>query len=131
MTAGEVCTITDIPRHTKQPVPHKLCADRSLHLTWSFDGAVKLWRALDSAPVYTRIAEHLTAGFYDDTCPEFAHADVLTYKITRDDAPDASAPGAVVTLNHSTAVQRQQYRYWVEQTTKKTGGADIPDYLGE
>ena len=128
MMRGEVCRITSIPGHAKKSVPGNLSANRSLHLSWTFDEPVKLWRALDSTPVYTLVAEHLTEGSYDDVCPAFADADILTYKITRDDAPDASAPGAVVTLNHSTAVQRQQYRYWIERITES---ADIPDYLGE
>ena len=128
MKRGDACTITCIPKQTKQTVPQQLSANRSLHLSWSFEEPVKLWRALDSTPIYTLVAEHLTDGCYDDVCPAFADADVLTYKITRDDAPDASAPGAVVTLNHSTAVQRQQYRYWIERITES---ADIPDYLGE
>lgn len=34
----------------------------------------------------------------------------MTYKITYADA-DSSSDGAYVTLNHSTAVQRQRYRY--------------------
>ena len=127
---GKSYSITAIPAWEKKPVPTKLCADRDLHLTWDFAEPVSIWRAADSAPVYTRVADHVTGGSFTDTDFDFAACETVTYKITRADA-DSTAPGALVTLNHSTAVQRQQYRYLVRQLNATCGGAEAAEYLGE
>ena len=111
-------------------MPEALRADRDLHLTWDFAEPVSIWRAADSAPVYTRVADHVTGGSFTDTDFDFAACETVTYKITRADA-DSTAPGALVTLNHSTAVQRQQYRYLVRQLNATCGGAEAAEYLGE
>ena len=51
----------------------------------------------------------------------------MTYKITRSDAEDGSAPGALVTLNHSTALERLRYRYLVTQLNAVCGGVRLPE----
>lgn len=61
----------------------------------------------------------------------FDQAETVTYKITRADAADSGAEGAYVTLNHSTGLERQRYRYLVKQLNAVCGGAQLPDYLGE
>ena len=127
---GTVYRITAIPAWEKLPVPKALRADRSLHLTWDFDGAVTIWRACDSAPVYTKVAAGITDGQYTDTAICFDDYETVTYKITHTDA-DSAADGAYVTLNHSTAAQRERYRYHVRQLNLVCGGAEAEAYLGE
>ena len=64
----------------------------------------------------------------------------MTYKITRADTLEAGAPGACVTLNHSTKVQREQYRYLIRQLNLSCdwswkgsglGPVEAEEYLGE
>ncbi len=128
---GGVYTVTDIPTWEKLPAPASLRANRNLQLTWDFDGAVKVWRACDSTPCYTQIAEHVTGGQFTDTGIRFDNCETVTYKITRADAADSTADGACVTLNHSTEIQRRQYRYHVRQLNLVCGGAQAEEYLGE
>jgi hypothetical protein len=56
--------------------------------------------------------------------------ETVTYKVTAPTA-DAAAEGALVTLNHSTALERQRYRFLVPQLNAVCGGAKAADYLGE
>ena len=128
--AGGVYVITAIPAWEKKPTPTALRANRDLHLTWDFDEPVNIWRAVDSAPDYQPVAQNVAGGQYDDTALNFAEAETVTYKITRADA-DASAEGAFVTLNHSTELERQRYRFLVAQLNAVCGGAKAADYLGE
>ncbi|MBR5871387.1 MAG: glycoside hydrolase N-terminal domain-containing protein [Clostridia bacterium] len=129
--AGGVYHITAIPAWEKKPTPDNLRATRQLDLTWDFDGAVNLWRAADSASCYTLVAANVTGGAYTDTAFDFSACETVTYKITRADAADSGEMGACVTLNHSTALQRQRYRFLVTQLNATCGGAKAPDYLGE
>ena len=129
--AGGTYVITDIPAWEKKPCPTAIRATRDLHLTWDFGEAVNVWRAVDSAPDYELIAQNVTGGQYDDRALDFAEAETVTYKITRADAADGSADGAWVTLNHSTELERQRYRFLVPQLNAVCGGAKAPEYLGE
>ncbi len=129
--AGGVYEITDIPGWEKVPVPTVIRADRNLCLSWDFEGPVNLWRAADSSPVYELVAENITEKTYTDTSFRFADAETLTYKITRGDTMDSASDGAYVTLNHSTALERQRYRYLAAQLNAVCGGVQLPDYLGE
>ena len=129
--AGGVYHITAIPAWEKKPTPDNLRATRQLDLTWDFDGAVNLWRAADSASCYTLVAANVTGGAYTDTAFDFSACETVTYKITRADAADSGEMGACVTLNHSTALQRQRYRFLITQLNATCGGAQAPDYLGE
>ena len=124
---GGTYVIEEIPAWEKKPVPTALHADRELHLTWDFAEPVSVWRAADSAPVYERIADSVAGGVYTDSGFRFDGAETVTYKITRADAEDGAAPGAVVTLNHSTEIERQRYRYLVRQLNAVCGGAEAPD----
>ena len=125
--AGGIYEIGEIPAWDKKPCPDNLRADRDLHLSWDFAGPAAVWRAVDSAPVYEKIAESVDAGSFADTQFLFDDAETVTYKITRADAADGSAPGAVVTLNHSTAIERLRYRYLVRQLNAVCGGVELPD----
>ena len=125
--AGESYEITEIPAWEKKPVPASLRADRDGNLMWDFEGPVAVWRAADSSPVYEKIAEGIEGGRWTDENSPFAGAETVTYKITRSDAEDGSAPGALVTLNHSTALERLRYRYLVTQLNAVCGGVRLPE----
>jgi len=127
---GKLYTITDIPAWEKLPVPTEVRANRSGLLSWSFDGAVDIWRAVDSSPVYEKIAQNVTDKLYTDASRVYDTAETVTYKITRAGAA-SSAAGACVTLNHSTELERMRYRYWVRQVNMPCGGAEVQEYLGE
>ena len=124
---GGVYEISCIPAWEKKPVPEMLQADRDLCLRWDFAEPVAVWRAVDSAPVYEKIADIVTGGSYTDTGFSFEKAETVTYKITRADASDGSATGAVTTLNHSTAIERLRYRYLVKQLNAVCGGVDLSE----
>ncbi len=128
---GGTYVITDIPAWEKKPVPTNLRAARSGLLTWNFADAVDIWRAVDSSPVYEKIAQRVTDNIFTDVTLQFDTVETVTYKITRADAGNSYAPGACVTLNHSTELERIRYRYWVRQVNIPCGGAKVPDYLGE
>ncbi len=129
--SGRSYAVTGIPAQPKKPVPSEVHANRSGVLTWQFDEPVDIWRAVDSSPVYEKIAQKVTDNIYTDVTRIFDKAETVTYKITRADAADSAAPGACVTLNHSTEIERMRYRYWVRQVNMPCGGAKIPEYLGE
>ncbi len=128
--AGKIYRIDAIPAWEKKPVPATLNADRTLTLTWDFPEPVTVWRAVNSAPIYEKIAASVTGGSFTDKDFDFARAETVTYKITRDDAEDGAAPGAVVTLNHATELEKQRYRYLVRQLNAVCGGAEAPEFLG-
>ncbi len=125
--AGKEYVIDGIPAWVREPAPETLRADRSLRLTWDYAGSVSVWRAVDSAPVYEKIADSVEGGSFTDGGFRFEDCETVTYKITRADAEDGSAPGAVVTLNHSTALERQRYRYLVRALNAVCGGAEAPE----
>ena len=127
---GGSYTFTDIPASAKLPVPEVLRATREGKLTWDFPDPVDVWRAVDSASSYTKLAEAVTGGSYTDTSTVFDAAETVTYKVTRAGSP-AYAKGALVTLNHSTKLERERYRYWIRQLNLPCGGAEAPAYLGE
>ncbi len=127
---GKTYTITDIPAWEKLPVPTELRANRSGLLSWTFDGAVDIWRAIDSSPVYEKIAQNVTDKLYTDVTRIYDTSETVTYKITRAGSASSGA-GACVTLNHSTELERMRYRYWVRQVNMPCGGAKVQDYLGE
>ena len=77
------------------------------------------------------IARNVVGGQYDDTALSFADTDTMTYKITRADTSDGFSDGAYVTLNHSTELERQRYRFLVPQLNAVCGEAKAPEYLGE
>jgi len=137
---GGSYAICAIPAHEKKPVPTALRANRALELGWDFDEPVNVWRAVNSAPGYDLIARNVTGGAYQDTGCPFDSVETVTYKITRADTLEAGAPGACVTLNHSTKVQREQYRYLIRQLNLSCdwswkgsglGPVEAEEYLGE
>ncbi len=127
---GGCYRFTAIPAHEKLAGPSQLHADRSCCLTWDFAEAVDIWRAADSAPVYENVARGITGGSWTDPAPVYKDSETVTYKITRA-GTSAAAPGAFVTLNHSTELERARYRYWIRQVNLPCGGAEAPAYLGE
>ncbi|MBR5446018.1 MAG: glycoside hydrolase family 95 protein, partial [Clostridia bacterium] len=129
--AGGVYSLAGIPAKEKAPVPTTLQVNRDLCLTWDFDEPVNIWRAADSSPIYRLIAENVAENTYTDRDFHFADAETLTYKITRADTADSASPGAFATLNHSTELERQRYRYLAAQLNAVCGGVTLPEYLGE
>ena len=79
---------------------------------------------MDSSSTYDLIAGNITDGEYRDSSIRFEDAETITYKITRADARDSASDGAYVTLNHSTELDRQRYRYLVKQLNSGCGGAE-------
>jgi len=130
-TAGSIYNIENIPAFAKKESPVSLHADRNLHLSWDFTEPVNIWRAVNGAATYTLAAQNVADKTYTDTEICFDEIDIVTYKITRADAPDSLADGACVTLNHSTESQRQRYRYLVRQLNAVCGGAEAEEYLGQ
>ena len=127
---GGTYTFAEIPAQEKLPVPTVLHAARTGQLTWDFAEPVHIWRAVDSAPGYESLAENVSGGQWTDNSGIFDSAETVTYKITRAGAASC-APGACVTLNHSTQLERERYRYWIRQVNLPCGGAEAPAYLGE
>ncbi len=127
---GGTYTFADIPFREKMPVPTFLRANRQCELTWEFAEPVDIWRATDSASEYELLAEGVTGGKWTDSAPVYDTAEIVTYKITRHGA-SSSDMGACTTLNHSTVIERERYRYWIRQLNIPRGGAEAPDYLGE
>ncbi len=128
---GGVYVISDIPAHEKKPTPATLRANRELRLTWDFEENVNVWRAVNSESGYTLIAGGVEGGRFVDTELNFSEVETVTYKITRADTKDAASGGACVTLNHSTEIERQRYRFLVKQLNAVCGGATAAEYLGE
>jgi len=127
---GGTYTFAAIPAQEKRPVPAVPHADRTGSLTWNFAEPVHIWRAVDSDSGYTSVAENVSGGQWTDLSGIFDRAETVTYKITRAGAAP-SDPGACVTLNHSTQLERERYRYWIRQVNLPCGGAEAPAYLGE
>ena len=123
-------TFAAIPAQEKLPVPTVLHATRAGQLTWDFAEPVHIWRAVDSDPGYVSVAENVSGGQWTDNSGTFDSAETVTYKITRAGAA-SSEPGACVTLNHSTQLERERYRFWIRQVNLPCGGAEAPAYLGE
>lgn len=128
---GGIYEISDIPAWEKKTCPQSIRADRNLHLTWDYQGAVNIWRAVNSSPTYDLIAGNIKGGEYNDSNLCFEDVETVTYKITRADTQDSISDGAYVTLNHSTELERQRYRYLVKQLNSVCGGVELPEYLGE
>ena len=86
-----------------------------LELSWEYNGEVNIWRALDGEGCYTLVAENVSENNYKDSLT-FDAAEIFTYKITPASVKHSSGVGIYGTLNHSSALQRQQYIYKVKQT---------------
>lgn len=130
--AGREYVITAIPTWTKQEYPTQIKANRNLEITWDYSAPVNVWRATDSSPTYDLIGINVQEGKYVDRSLDFSKVETVTYKITRADTLDASSNGAYVTLNHSTALDRDRYRAWIRQINMLCEQrAQAADYLGE
>ncbi|MBE6626375.1 MAG: glycoside hydrolase family 95 protein [Ruminococcaceae bacterium] len=130
--AGEDYLITAIPAWEKSEYPTSVKATRELKITWDYDAPVNVWRATDSSPTYDLIGINIHGGEYIDRSLDFSKVETVTYKITRSDTFDASSGGAWVTLNHSTALERDRYRAWIRQLNMVCEyRAQAEEYLGE
>jgi hypothetical protein len=109
--AGGVYHITKLEACEKKPYPMVLKITNDLKLTWDFEEPVNIWRAVDSAPDYTLIAQGITGGNYQDDCHVLDKAETISYKITRADALSGSENGAYVTWNCSTELERERCRH--------------------
>ena len=130
--AGEDYLITAIPAWEKSECPKQIKATRDLRVTWDYDAPVNLWRATDSSPTYDLIGINIHGGEYIDRSLDFSKVETVTYKVTRADTLDSSSDGAYVTLNHSTALERDRYRAWIRQLNMVCEyKAQAAEYLGE
>ncbi|OGV81516.1 MAG: hypothetical protein A3K19_17235 [Lentisphaerae bacterium RIFOXYB12_FULL_65_16] len=89
-----------------------------IRLTWTGEPGVvyNVYRALDGAPGYEKVAERLTAPAYLDAQVDFAAHEIVSYKVTacRGDGSGESA-GPVRTINHATPLDLARYRHRVRQ----------------
>lgn len=118
---GGVYTIENIPGSERIPVPEFLKANRDLELSWKCSRPVKVWRAVNSEPNYTLIADNADYSFRDTF--DFDSVETVTYKISAGEYP--FDPGKTVTVNHST----EAYREWYRRIVPKDLDAGM--YLGE
>lgn len=128
--AGRSYEIRSIPPFVKRPHPVSLKATRQGELSWDFKGPVDIWRAADSSPVYEKLAGYVSGGTWRVRDDLYSRSETVTYKITRA-GEGPLAEGARVTLNHSTQLQREQYRYLIRQLNLICGTAEATEYLGE
>ncbi len=129
--AGHTYAIEAIPSWERRKHPTRIKANRQLELQWDFSEPVNVWRAVDSSPTYDLLATNVSEGTYTDRELNFADVETVTYKITRGDTMDSASVGAVVTVNHSTQLDRERYRKWIRQINLVCRHAAVPDYLGE
>ncbi len=109
--AGRVYHITKLAAWEKKPYPMTLELTKDFNLTWDFEEPVNIWRAIDSAPDYTLIAQGITGGNYQDQSCDLNKTENVSYKITRADAASGVENGACVTWNCSTELERERYRH--------------------
>ena len=109
--AGREYHITYVETWEKKSYPAVLKVTKDLKLCWDFGEPVNIWRAVDSAPEYTLIAQGITGGNYQDDCHNLDKAETVSYKITRADTLSGSESGAYVTWNCSTELERERYRH--------------------
>ena len=112
---GKTYIFANIPLHEIPALPKNLNITADLELSWEYDGEVNIWRALDGEGCYTLVAENVSENNYKDSLT-FDAAEIFTYKITPASVKHSSGVGIYGTLNHSSALQRQQYIYKVKQT---------------
>ncbi len=81
-----------------------------------------VYRALDGAPSYEKIADKLTACRYCDSHLEFTAHEIATYKVTacRSDGSGESG-GLAKTINHATRLDIERYRHRVRQQNGSMG----------
>lgn len=106
---GEEYEIVGFALREKPSLPENFSATQDLVLTWD-GGAFDVFRAVDGAPTYEKIAENVLPPYRDDF--DFSKAEIITYKVGR------AGHGVSQTVNHSTELQRDIYRvtigskYW-------------------
>ena len=113
---GDCYRISDIPASPKITPPEHLTVDRdTLTLTWQArpDMLYNVYRAIDSAPCYTKIAEQISGGCYTDTQTDFAACETVTYRITAVCGTDESA-GVFQTIHHATRLQTDRYLRFIQ-----------------
>jgi hypothetical protein len=106
---GEEYEIVGFALREKPSLPENFSATQDLVLTWD-GGAFDVFRAVDGAPTYEKIAENVLPPYRDDF--DFSKVEIITYKVGR------AGHGVSQTVNHSTELQRDIYRvtigskYW-------------------
>ena len=96
-------------------------------LNWDFAEPVNVWRAVDSSPNYELIAKEVLNKTYQDMECFSDEVEIITYKITRSDDFDASTNGAYITyitLNNTTELEKDRYRYMAKQLDAVCGGLE-------
>ncbi|MCQ2432609.1 MAG: glycoside hydrolase family 95 protein, partial [Clostridia bacterium] len=129
--SGCIYSITDIPKTEREKFPANLKADHHGNLTWDFDKPVTVWRAVDSDTSYEMVASGVSDAY---TIPGFdfdamKETETMTFKVTSGTNPAAEGP--VVTINHSTRLERDRYRCLVGILNHHDKTVSVCDYLGE
>jgi hypothetical protein len=80
------------------------------------DCCYNVYRAVDGAPGYEKLATRLTVCDFRDRELDFAACEIVTYKVTAC-RPDGSGEGdgPTVTQNHATTLDVERYRHRVRQ----------------
>ena len=94
----------------KLPLPQNFSASQELVLTWE-GGAFDVFRAVDGAAHYEKIAENVLPPYQDDY--DFSKAEIITYKVGK------AGHGVVQTVNHSTELERDIYRLKIKSKQRK------------
>ncbi len=117
-TGGEYA-VTDLLQEPPVAEPYNLCvALPEILLTW--DGApgllFNIYRAVDGASVYERLAERISTHEFQDQTLDFDTCEISTYKVTacHPDGGRESA-GPVQTINHATPLDIERYRHRIRQ----------------
>ena len=108
---GESSELFGFVGREKITLPQNFSATQELVLTWE-GGAYDVFRAVDGAPVYEKIAENVMPPYKDDY--DFSKAEIITYKVGR------AGQGVTATVNHSTELERDMYRVIVTAKTPRT-----------
>ena len=111
---GKAYTISGIVPVKTAKAPYELViAQSEMKLTWKCDEGApvhyNVYRVCNSDPVYTKIAQVKCCEF-SDSKDAFENNEVVRYKVTAelDDAICSESDGPVITLNHSTQLQRER-----------------------
>jgi len=99
--------------------PRNLNVDRDrILLTWQGEpGQVfNVYRAVDGAPVYEKLAERLSTCEFQDRGLDLSACEIATYKVTAC-RPNGSgeSDGPVHTINHATQLDLERYRHRIRQ----------------
>ncbi len=102
--AGKSYELKDFAPYVKGPDISNLQVKNSI-LTWD-GGKADIYRAVDGAPCYEKLAVSVEAPFADGF--DVASCEIVTYKVS------AGGREQVVTLNHATKIEKERYIRLIE-----------------